>query len=86
MESDGDHFLAYYLTKEDDAAVQFKVERLARDPTAPEEEDVCIPKTLVFIQRLITVFRFLAYKLPLRKRLRSRESRAGSAKRVPASD
>lgn len=40
MESDGDHFLAYYLTKEDDAAIQFKEERLARDPNAPEEEEV----------------------------------------------
>jgi len=39
MESDGDHFLAYYLTKEDEAAIQFKEERLARDPDAPEEEE-----------------------------------------------
>lgn len=40
MESDGDHFLAYYLTKEDEAAVRFKEERRARDPNAPEEEEV----------------------------------------------
>lgn len=40
MESDGDHFLAYYLTKEDEPAIQFKEERLARDPNAPEEEEV----------------------------------------------
>jgi hypothetical protein len=24
MESDGDHFLSYYLTKDDDVALQFK--------------------------------------------------------------
>ena len=40
MESDGDHFLAYYLTKEDEAAVRFKEERPTRDPTAPEDEEV----------------------------------------------
>ncbi|KAI0070806.1 hypothetical protein K474DRAFT_1687312 [Panus rudis PR-1116 ss-1] len=39
MESDGDHFLAYYLTKEDEPAVVFKRERLARDPDAPEEDE-----------------------------------------------
>ena len=39
MESDGDHFLAYYLTKEDEAAVRFKEERLTRDPSAPEDEE-----------------------------------------------
>ena len=40
MEADGDHFLAYYLTKEDEAAVQFKQERLAREPdAAPAAED-----------------------------------------------
>ncbi|THH28830.1 hypothetical protein EUX98_g5361 [Antrodiella citrinella] len=37
MESDGDHFLAYYLTKEDEAALQFKEERAARDPNSTEE-------------------------------------------------
>jgi len=39
MESDGDHFLAYYLTKEDDTAIEFKRARLARSPDAPEEEE-----------------------------------------------
>ncbi|KAH8103869.1 RNA polymerase II-associated [Cristinia sonorae] len=39
MESEGDHFLAYYLTKEDEIAIQFKEERLARDPNAPEEDE-----------------------------------------------
>ncbi|TCD69476.1 hypothetical protein EIP91_007602 [Steccherinum ochraceum] len=39
MESEGDHFLAYYLTKEDEAAIQFKEERMARDPNAPEEDE-----------------------------------------------
>ena len=40
MESDGDHFLAYYLTKDDETAIQFKEERLARSPYAPEEDEV----------------------------------------------
>ena len=35
MESDGDHFLAYSLTKDDETAVQFKDERLTRSPDAP---------------------------------------------------
>lgn len=42
MESDGDHFLTYYLTKDDDAAEQFKDSRA--DPrgidSLQEEEDV----------------------------------------------
>jgi len=42
MESDGDHFLTYYLTKDDDAAEQFKDSRA--DPRGvdalQEEEDV----------------------------------------------
>lgn len=40
MESDGDHFLAYYLTKDDETAIQFKDERLTRSPDAPEEDEV----------------------------------------------
>lgn len=39
MEADGDHFLAYYLTKEDEAAVTFKSDRLSRDPNEPEENE-----------------------------------------------
>ena len=39
MEADGDHFLAYYLTKEDEAAIQFKQNRLAREPDAPLEDE-----------------------------------------------
>ena len=39
MEADGDHFLAYYLTKENEAAVEFKQGRLARDPDAPPEDE-----------------------------------------------
>ena len=40
MEADGDHFLAYYLTKEDEDALQFKHDRLARSPDDPPEEEV----------------------------------------------
>ncbi len=32
MEADGDHFLAYYLTKDDEAALEFKQVRAAREP------------------------------------------------------
>jgi len=43
MESDGDHFLSYYLTKDDDSAEQFKESR--SDPrgieSLQEEEEVC---------------------------------------------
>ena len=39
MESDGDHFLAYYLTKEDETAVEFKTTRLARPVNAEQDED-----------------------------------------------
>lgn len=40
MESDGDHFLAYYLTKEDEDAIAFKQIRLTRGPDEPPEEEV----------------------------------------------
>ncbi|KAI0825431.1 RNA polymerase II-associated [Irpex lacteus] len=39
MESDGDHFLAYYLTKEDETAIEFKNARLSRPVNAEQEED-----------------------------------------------
>ncbi|KAI0793721.1 RNA polymerase II-associated [Fomes fomentarius] len=39
MESDGDHFLAYYLTKEDEDAIAFKQIRLTRGPDEPPEEE-----------------------------------------------
>lgn len=36
MESDGDHFLAYYLTKDDESALAFK-ERRAADAAVPPD-------------------------------------------------
>ncbi|KAI9062578.1 RNA polymerase II-associated [Trametes sanguinea] len=39
MEADGEHFLAYYLTKEDEDAIEFKRNRLARSPDDPPEEE-----------------------------------------------
>src|SRR5277367_6811872 len=37
MESDGDHFLAYYLTKDDESALAFKERRFAgRTPSTDE--------------------------------------------------
>ncbi|EPQ56608.1 RNA polymerase II-associated protein [Gloeophyllum trabeum ATCC 11539] len=39
MESDGDHFLAYYLTKDDDSAIEFTRARNERYGTVIEEEE-----------------------------------------------
>jgi hypothetical protein len=40
MESDGDHFLTYYLTKDDDAAEEFKESRAdLRGIDSLQEED-----------------------------------------------
>ncbi|EIW58426.1 uncharacterized protein TRAVEDRAFT_167944 [Trametes versicolor FP-101664 SS1] len=39
MEADGDHFLAYYLTKDDEDALEFKRNRLARSPDDPPEDE-----------------------------------------------
>ncbi|KAF8556690.1 Paf1-domain-containing protein [Imleria badia] len=44
MESDGDHFLAYHLTKDDESALEFKERRRNGASPAPEEE----PKTTAF--------------------------------------
>ncbi|KAF9218506.1 RNA polymerase II-associated protein [Gyrodon lividus] len=44
MESDGDHFLAYYLTKDDESALEFKTRRQDGAPPESDEE----PKTTVF--------------------------------------
>jgi len=42
MESDGDHFLAYYLTKDDEAALHFKKTRSNHAPyDAPEHQEAC---------------------------------------------
>lgn len=42
MESDGDHFLAYYLTETDEAALEFKERRAAVAPYQIQEEEwVC---------------------------------------------
>ncbi|KAG6332040.1 hypothetical protein ID866_7051 [Astraeus odoratus] len=37
MESDGDHFLAYYLTEDDESALTFKTNRFESFPSEPEE-------------------------------------------------
>lgn len=43
MESDGDHFLAYYITKDDESALEFKERRRNGAPIKQEEEPkVCI--------------------------------------------
>jgi len=39
MESDGDHFLAYYLTKEDEEAIEFKQKRQTELGLAPADPD-----------------------------------------------
>ncbi|KAF8130582.1 RNA polymerase II-associated [Boletus edulis] len=44
MESDGDHFLSYYLTKDDESALEFKERRRNSAPSTLEDE----PKTTGF--------------------------------------
>ena len=55
MESDGDHFLTYYLTKDDDSAEQFKDSRA--DPRGvdalQEEEDVRHYRIFFFVSLFI---------------------------------
>lgn len=48
MESDGDHFLAYYLTEDDDTALQFKVGRAELPVNAASEEEVCSQSTCFY--------------------------------------
>ena len=79
MESDGDHFLTYYLTKDDDAAEQFKNSRA--DPRGvdalQEEEDVRL--SLVILFSLYTYEKTTTgHRIPLCARLRSGKSRARS--------
>ena len=71
MESDGDHFLTYYLTKDDDAAEQFKDSRA--DPrgidSLQEEEEVgpvsphipppCVCSNLMIPHQQATEFHFV---------------------------
>ncbi|KAH9893329.1 RNA polymerase II-associated [Cubamyces lactineus] len=52
MEADGDHFLAYYLTKEDEDAIEFKANRLARSPDDPPEDE---PTLFHFVRDYETV-------------------------------
>ncbi|KAI0333904.1 RNA polymerase II-associated [Cubamyces sp. BRFM 1775] len=52
MEADGDHFLAYYLTKEDEDAIEFKTNRLARSPDDPPEDE---PTLFHFVRDYETV-------------------------------
>ncbi|KAL4252030.1 PAF1 family protein [Abortiporus biennis] len=39
MESEGDHFLSFYLTRDDEDAIRFKEQRRTRDPDDEEEEE-----------------------------------------------
>lgn len=48
MEADGDHFLAYYLTKEDGDAIEFKESRLAHTVDDPQEDQVRATTSCVF--------------------------------------
>ncbi|RDX54366.1 RNA polymerase II-associated [Lentinus brumalis] len=52
MEADGDHFLAYYLAKDDEDAIAFKQNRLARSPDDPPEEE---PSAFHFVRDYETV-------------------------------
>ncbi|RPD63949.1 Paf1-domain-containing protein, partial [Lentinus tigrinus ALCF2SS1-6] len=52
MEANGDHFLAYYLTKDDKDVIAFKQSRLARLPNDPPEEE---PSLFYFVRDYETV-------------------------------
>jgi len=53
MESDGDHFLAYYLTKDDESAIEFKRSRFEHAPyEAPEDQN---PTSFHFVRDYETV-------------------------------
>ncbi|KAI8985739.1 RNA polymerase II-associated [Trametes punicea] len=52
MEADGDHFLAYYLAKEDEDAIQFKHNRLIHSADDPPEEE---PTLFHFVRDYETV-------------------------------
>ncbi|KAI0716029.1 RNA polymerase II-associated [Cerioporus squamosus] len=52
MEADGDHFLAYYLSKDDEDAITFKQNRLARSPDDPPEDE---PSFFHFVRDYETV-------------------------------
>jgi len=87
MESDGDHFLTYYLTKDDEAAEQFKDSRA--DPrgieSLQEEEEVrsmsFSPPSPYRLHTLILAWQ--GDRVPLCARLRSGQGRTRSAQRVP---
>lgn len=55
MESDGDHFLAYYLTEDDGTAVQFKTERAALPINGTSEDEVGQPDCQACLDRLINL-------------------------------
>lgn len=42
MESDGDHFLAYYLTEDDEPALAFKANRFETDLSEQKESKVSL--------------------------------------------
>ncbi len=74
MESDGDHFLTYYLTKDDEAAEQFKDSRA--DPRGldalQEEEDVRFYRLVLSLSLTAGT----GNGIPLCARLRGGQSRA----------
>jgi RNA polymerase II-associated factor 1 len=56
MESDGDHFLAYYLTKDDESAFTFKDRRFVPQlPTTPEERESAESTAFHFVRDYETV-------------------------------
>lgn len=75
MESDGDHFLAYYLTEDDDTAVRFKIERSQLPINEASEEEVC--DHIVLVPSALT-FDFTD-GIPLHQGLRGCQSGAGSS-------
>jgi RNA polymerase II-associated factor 1 len=64
MESDGDHFLAYYLTKDDQSALEFKTKRFDPEFSYSDGNEACTSTFFDFNLRNAT-----AYCVPLRSRL-----------------
>ncbi len=72
MESDGDHFLAYYLTKEDETAVEFKSDRQALPVNGVSSTEVRLSYSISY-KHQPNFASCLVDGFPIRTRLRSRQ-------------
>ncbi|KAL0945164.1 hypothetical protein HGRIS_004315 [Hohenbuehelia grisea] len=51
MESDGDHFLAYYLTQDDESAIKFKESRFGLSPCETRETEDADMNKFTYVRR-----------------------------------